>query len=82
KAPLPVHQFTSDAQWFELLEKWADHALSAGKDDLLAQTVPLLERTLLNCALKHTDGHKQEAARLLGWGRNTLTRKLKELGIE
>ncbi|GAB1438338.1 nitrogen regulation protein NR(I) [Providencia sp.] len=76
---LPVHQ---DAQWFELLEKWADHVLSAGKDDLLAQAVPLLERTLLNCALKHTNGHKQEAARLLGWGRNTLTRKLKELGLE
>ena len=29
-----------------------------------------------------TQGHKQEAARLLGWGRNTLTRKLKELGME
>ncbi|WP_348766237.1 helix-turn-helix domain-containing protein, partial [uncultured Salinisphaera sp.] len=29
-----------------------------------------------------TDGHRQEAARLLGWGRNTLTRKIKELGME
>jgi two-component system nitrogen regulation response regulator GlnG len=32
-------------------------------------------------ALKHTQGHRQDAAKLLGWGRNTLTRKLKELGM-
>ncbi|MFP1557869.1 helix-turn-helix domain-containing protein [Escherichia coli] len=43
---------------------------------------PELERTLLTTALRHTQGHKQEAARLLGWGHNTLTRKLKELGME
>ena len=43
---------------------------------------PLLERTLLTTALRHTQGHKQKAARLLGWGHNTLTRKLKELGME
>ena len=36
---------------------------------------------MLETALEHTRGHKQEAARLLGWGRNTLTRKLKELDI-
>ncbi len=72
----------SAAQWFELLEEWTDNALIEGKEDLFAQTIPLLERTMLNCALKYTNGHKQEAARLLGWGRNTLTRKLKELGIE
>ncbi|MDB9567082.1 nitrogen regulation protein NR(I) [Providencia rettgeri] len=72
----------SAAQWFELLEEWTDNALMDGKEDLFSQTIPLLERTMLNCALKYTNGHKQEAARLLGWGRNTLTRKLKELGIE
>ena len=33
-------------------------------------------------ALRHTQGHRQEASRLLGWGRNTLTRKLKELGMD
>jgi two-component system nitrogen regulation response regulator GlnG len=36
---------------------------------------------MLETALDHTHGHKQEAARLLGWGRNTLTRKLKELDL-
>jgi two-component system nitrogen regulation response regulator GlnG len=32
--------------------------------------------------LKRTQGRRQEAAKLLGWGRNTLTRKMKELGLE
>ncbi|MTB65526.1 nitrogen regulation protein NR(I) [Providencia sp. wls1943] len=68
--------------WCDLLEKWTDLALHAGKQDLFNDAMPLLEKTMLNCALKYTHGHKQEAARLLGWGRNTLTRKLKELGIE
>ena len=42
----------------------------------LARRVVRLER-----ALQHTHGHKQDAAKRLGWGRNTLTRKLKELGV-
>ena len=44
--------------------------------------MPAFERTLIRVALKHTHGHRQDAAKLLGWGRNTLTRKLKELGME
>jgi two-component system nitrogen regulation response regulator GlnG len=36
---------------------------------------------LIRVALNRTHGHRQEAARVLGWGRNTLTRKLKELGM-
>ena len=35
----------------------------------------------IRVALNRTHGHRQEAARVLGWGRNTLTRKLKELGM-
>jgi two-component system nitrogen regulation response regulator GlnG len=49
---------------------------------LLDDAVPEFERTLLREALKATRGGRQDAARLLGWGRNTLTRKLKELGME
>ena len=41
-----------------------------------------VERVLIRAALKRTQGHRQEAAKLLGWGRNTLTRKLKELGMD
>jgi two-component system nitrogen regulation response regulator GlnG len=40
------------------------------------------EGILLEVALEHTDGRRREAADLLGWGRNTLTRKLKELNLE
>ena len=43
---------------------------------------PEFERTLIKVALNKTKGKKKEAAELLGWGRNTLSRKIKELGIE
>lgn len=68
--------------WDQQLAQWADAQLRAGKTDLLADALPLFERTLLQCALHYSNGHKQDAARLLGWGRNTLTRKLKEAGID
>ncbi|MBD2811195.1 nitrogen regulation protein NR(I) [Xenorhabdus sp. Vera] len=75
----PLSHSVSSESWSQLLAEWAKHALKEGKADLLSDALPLLERTLLNCALEYTNGHKQEAARLLGWGRNTITRKLKEL---
>ncbi|MFM2480696.1 nitrogen regulation protein NR(I) [Celerinatantimonas sp. YJH-8] len=71
----------ADGDWRILLQNWVETQLLAGSSDILAQAVPDFERILLTTALKHTHGHKQEAARLLGWGRNTLTRKLKELNI-
>lgn len=65
--------------WQKQLESWARSALAAGETELLAYAQPEFERILLETALNHTNGHKQEAAKVLGWGRNTLTRKLKEL---
>ena len=67
------------ASWQEALSVWAQQALADGAQDLLHQALPEFERILLTEALKHTQGHKQEAAKLMGWGRNTLTRKLREL---
>jgi two-component system nitrogen regulation response regulator GlnG len=55
--------------------------LARGQNDILAEAVPAFERALIETALKHTAGRKRDAANLLGWGRNTLTRKLKELGM-
>ena len=49
---------------------------------LLDEAMPEFERTVIREALKATRGGRQEAAKLLGWGRNTLTRKLKELGMD
>ena len=46
-----------------------------------ARRAKVFEKVLLERALHHTRGHKQEAAKRLGWGRNTLTRKLKELNF-
>lgn len=72
----------SAQHWSSHLSLWADEELGEGKENILTNALPQFERTLLLSALAYTKGHKQEAARLLGWGRNTLTRKLKELGIE
>ncbi|MBY6019327.1 nitrogen regulation protein NR(I) [Halomonas denitrificans] len=71
-----------EGDWTTLLASWASRALANGDTNLLEDAQPAFERTLLTTALSHTRGHKQEAARLLGWGRNTLTRKLKELNME
>lgn len=71
-----------NADWSLLLAQWADQSLRSGNHSLLSDALPELEKTLIRVTLNYTQGHKQEAARLLGWGRNTLTRKLKELGME
>lgn len=68
--------------WPELLANWADRELASGKKGLLDEAVPAFERIMIETALKHTHGRKRDAAVLLGWGRNTLTRKLKELNMD
>ena len=65
--------------WQEQLRNWVDGRLRAGETDILSEATPEFERVMLEAALAFTSNHKQEAARLLGWGRNTLTRKIKEL---
>ncbi len=67
--------------WQEQLRNWVEGRLKAGEQDILSEAVPEFERVMLEAALAFTSNHKQEAARLLGWGRNTLTRKLKELNM-
>ncbi len=71
----PVHN------WEQALRHWADHALTRGQTGLLDEAVPAFERIMIETALKHTAGRRRDAALLLGWGRNTLTRKIKELGM-
>jgi two-component system nitrogen regulation response regulator GlnG len=44
--------------------------------------LPEFEKTLIQIAMSQTGGHRQEAAKLLGWGRNTLTRKMKSLHLD
>jgi two-component system nitrogen regulation response regulator GlnG len=69
-------------EWTRQLMSWADKRLAAGEIPLLDDAMPEFERTLIRAALRKAEGGRQEAARLLGWGRNTLTRKLKELAMD
>ena len=68
--------------WPQLLQRWADQALASGQSEILEEATAAFERTLILSALRATDGQRQEAARRLGWGRNTLTRKIKELSLD
>jgi len=71
------------ADWTTELAQWAEGQLAAGPPEpLLAEALPAFERTLIVTALRSARGKRLEAAKLLGWGRNTLTRKIKELGLE
>lgn len=71
-----------DQQWDELLGLWAMQKLKNGEMKILDIASPMFERTLITAALTQTRGRKRHAAELLGWGRNTLTRKLKDLGMD
>ncbi len=68
--------------WQAALGRWAAAALQRGEQGLLDQALPQFERVLIEAALAHAQGRRQDAARLLGWGRNTLTRKIRELAVE
>ena len=68
-----------DLTWNDMLETWASKELLNGEDHILNSTVPMFEKTLIKVALKASKGKKSEAAKLLGWGRNTLARKMQEL---
>ena len=71
----------ADGHWEQSLRIWADQELDRGVTSLLETAVPAFERIMIETALKHTAGRRRDAAQLLGWGRNTLTRKIKELGM-
>ena len=64
--------------WQMLFKQWAAQKALSGQEGVLAEVIPEVERLLMEVALEKTAGKRQEAAKLLGWGRNTLTRKLKE----
>ncbi len=71
-----------DEPWEIVLRRWARNSLQQGGGALLDKALPAFERVLIQTTLEHTGGRRQEAARLLGWGRNTLTRKIKELDLD
>ena len=79
---LKLENSEEENNWKAVLKTWSENYLENGHKNLLEEVGPEFERTLIRVALNKTKGKKKEAAELLGWGRNTLTRKIKELGIE
>jgi len=72
---------SQSSSWQAALSDWMDQELAQGRSAILDTAQPEFEKIMLERALLFTQGHKQDAAKKLGWGRNTLTRKLKELDI-
>ncbi len=69
------------SDWEAGLFNWINTNIENGGTNLLGEALPKFERIMIEAALQQTGGKRQEAAKLLGWGRNTLTRKIKELGL-
>lgn len=69
------------ANWQHLFTSWVQQQLNAGRPEVAKEAITTIETLLIQTALQHTHGRKHEAALMLGYGRNTLTRKLKELDI-
>ena len=69
------------SDWASSLRAYIQEHLDNGGADLLDVTQPMFEKTLINMALSHTSGHKQEAAKLIGYARNTLSQKISKYNI-
>ena len=76
------HEAGAANDWTQLLAGWAQRQLDAGSRRLLDAALPEFERVLIRTALARAGGRRQDAAKLLGWGRNTLTRKMRELSMD
>ncbi len=70
-----------NGDWIAALQDWASTAMQQ-ESGIAKQATEQFEKTLIQCALERTGHRKQEAAAVLGWGRNTLTRKIKEYNLE
>ena len=79
---LKVENIENMNDWTKVLQTWSENYLAKGNNNLLEEAIPDFEKTIIKVALNKTMGRKKEAAELLGWGRNTLTRKIKELGLD
>ena len=73
---------SAEQNWLLALEREVEQSFGRGEQGIIDQLSRDFERTLIAKALQHTGGRRIEAATLLGLGRNTLTRKIQELGLE
>ena len=72
----------AESNWQQELDRALARALARGERAVGARLEKEFEKTLILRALQHTGGHRMEAAQWLGWGRNTLTRKIQELKLD
>ncbi len=77
-----VSREAGEGSWRAALDRELAQALLSGERAVGDRLEREFETTLILRALAHTGGHRMEAAQWLGWGRNTLTRKIQELGLE
>jgi len=73
---------THSTDWQQAMEHWLIEQLQADEKEILSQIIPQIERLFILKTLEYTKNKKQETAQILGWGRNTLTRKINELGLK
>lgn len=78
----PIASIDLENGWQSQLREWVRTRLQAGQTNLLAEALPQFERALIEVGLEVCHGQRQTTARCLGWGRNTLTRKIRELDIK
>ena len=71
-----------ESDWVGALEREVERAFARGETGVLDRFAQLFEKTLIGTALVRTSGRRIEAANLLGMGRNTITRKISDLGLE
>ncbi|MDK1289163.1 nitrogen regulation protein NR(I) [Pseudoalteromonas umbrosa] len=76
--PSNTAKLEENQDWLDAFQLWLDQQLRLGEDHIWPQVQAQLETRLIKSALAACHGHKQDAALKIGWGRNTLTRKLKE----
>ena len=68
--------------WVSMFEQWLNSELSEGKSGIIKQAQADFETALIQVALRHCNGHRQQAAKRIGWGRNTISRKIQELNLK
>lgn len=70
-------------EWTQSLTYWAEKELMHDETQpLVDAALPEFEKALIKIALNKAKGHRQDAAKILGWGRNTLTRKIRSLNLD
>jgi two-component system nitrogen regulation response regulator GlnG len=75
-------EYSNGGSWSDHLRSWARNRMHSGATEIIGEAQTEMERVLIGCALDRTGGQRRKAAEILGMGRNTLTRKIKQFDSE